>query len=418
MELYENRIINGLLKARAVDAPEEATQLLSRDIEIVAEPSRATEGDLWPAIWSLAATLERQFSGAIHIHAGLSGPLSQPARLGARCSFGTHAGPDAIFIHLGLAAPPKRGILCGDARGGMIAYGSTIDSLAPATPIDCFALSGYLGFAALAHAVGIPSYRQEFATPQLTLPFNLAGLQNLEETELDFVGLGQLGQAFIALLFFVGRANEEIPRIYLVDKDHFEKPNWSTQILIEPDSEWMGVPKAEYLRHRTESWGRHVHSDITEITWGWRRPSDRAGVGILGLDKFEVRRMAIAGEYSWIFDAGLGNSFIQPRVSWHSIPADNSLAKALFPNDNPVPTMRDVATPFLDELRNTPGACGLLTFEQTQASAPCMGLAAAAFLWSEVSRYLAGAKDHVQGTATLWSPILPPLRSNLNPRKC
>jgi hypothetical protein len=163
---------------------------------------------------------------------------------------------------------------------------------------------------------------------------------------------------------------------------------------------------------------KRLQEEGAKVAISGRSNRSRGPLGIiLGLDKFEVRRVAVAGGYSWIFDAGLGNSFTQPRLSWHSIPADNGLAKALFPNDNPLPTMGDVATPFLDELRNTLGGCGLLIFEQTQASAPCMGLAAAAFLWSEVSRYLTGAQDHVQATATLWSPILPPLRSSLNPRK-
>ena len=45
MELYEDRIINGLLKANTINVPEEATELLARDIVIVAPPERATEDE-------------------------------------------------------------------------------------------------------------------------------------------------------------------------------------------------------------------------------------------------------------------------------------------------------------------------------------------------------------------------------------
>lgn len=413
MELYENRIINGLLKSNAVDVPEEATQLLARDVAIIVPPNRATEDDLWPAVWCLAAALERQFSGTIHLAAGLSHPLPQPAKLTSRCSFGTEAGPNAIRIYLGsLPLSATESCLFGDARGGAISYGSLTDSSAPANPLSCFALSGYLAFAAMAVATEIPSYRQEFTVSALSLPFQSEGLRGLEEIGLNFVGLGHLGQAYIALLFFLARAYRAVPKVCLVDKGSFELPNWSTQTLIEFNSKWMGVPKVDYLCQRLESWGWQVKPSIAEINWGWR-PSG-SGVGILGLDKFEVRRMAIAGGYSWIFDAGLGDSFLAPRISWHSIAADNALARQLFPDDNARRTAGETATSFLADLRNTPGGCGLLIYEQTQASAPCMGLVASAFLWSEMSRHFSDEQEQVQGTATLWSPILPPLRSILS----
>lgn len=407
MELYEDRIINGLLKANTIDVPEEAAELLARDILIVAPPDRATEDDLWPAIWSLAAVLERQFTGNIDIMAGLSHPLSQPAKLTSRVSFGTTGAPNPIRIDLGAPQQSNDNSLCGDARGDVISHGSLIDSPAPASAVACFALSGYLACAALALAVGIAPYRDEFAIPRL----EFQSFEGLETPPLNFVGLGHLGQAYLALLFFLARRQRSVPEVYLVDKGCFELPNWSTQILIELNRKWIGIDKAEYLQQRLESWGWQAESSVTEINWGWR--SSHPGVGILGLDTFEVRRMAIGAGYSWIFDAGLGDSFVAPRISWHSIPADNALAKRLFPDDDANRIARDATTPFLTKLQNTFGGCGFLIYEQTQASAPCMGLVAAAFLWSEVARHFRGSQERVQGTATLWSPILPPLRSIL-----
>ena len=43
-----------------------------------------------------------------------------------------------------------------------------------------------------------------------------------------------------------------------------------------------------------------------------------------------MRRMAMAGGYSWVFDAGVGDSFLTPRVSWHSIPANAEMGSRLF----------------------------------------------------------------------------------------
>ena len=413
METYENRIVNGLLKAAAVDDPERAVDLLARDIEIVADPQRATDDDLWPAIWALATILERQFSGNIYINAGLTHPLRQPARFGSRSRFVCETSPkNAIKINLGGHPAAQRSTLCGDARGGIVRHGSLIDSSERATPLACFAIAGYLGFAALAHATGIPGYREEFSVPEIVLPCHGLVFPRLPQEGLEFVGLGHLGQAYLALLFFLAGISQA-PRVQLVDKDVFESPNWSTQILIEAQDEWIGVPKAEYLKERARTWGWHVESDVAEVKWGWQRFGRNSEFAVLGLDRFEVRRMAIAGGYSWIFDAGLGDSFLHPRVSWHSIPADSTLAKRLFPQTEPASSPQLPAAPFIDGLRDTPGGCGLLTYEGIQASAPSLGLVASAFLWSEVLRFASGAKEQIQGSATIWSPILPPLRTVL-----
>jgi hypothetical protein len=414
LEIYENRVVNGLLKAGTVDEPETASQLLSRDIEIIANPDRAAEGDLWPAVWALAAVLERQFSGQIDIRAGLSGPLRQPAQLSSRCQFGTAArSPNAIRIYLGCPALSPYLALHGDARGGEISYGSLLSSSERATAVDCFALAGYLGFGALALAAGIPAYREEFAVPRITLQRGAREFGSLPEDGLQFIGLGHLGQAYLALLFFLASDGQDLPRIQLLDKDRFESPNWSTQILIEPDKEWIGIAKAEYLRHRAESWGWDAKSEVTEINWDWHRPEGHSKFAVMGVDRFDVRRMAISAGYSWIFDAGLGDSFLRPRISWHSIPGDKALAKVVFPELNAAPPTRESATSFIDKLRNTEGGCGFLIYEQVQASAPCLGLVASAFLWSEISCFLNGSRDQIQASATIWSPILPPMRTVL-----
>src|SRR6266540_576473 len=102
MELYENRIINGVLKSDVVREPEEARALLSQDIEIVAHGGRATQDDLWPCIWALASVLQRQFSGKVFIRVGLTEPLSQPLHLGSRCQFASVPAKEATLrIYIG-----------------------------------------------------------------------------------------------------------------------------------------------------------------------------------------------------------------------------------------------------------------------------------------------------------------------------
>ena len=101
MERYKDRIYAGALRAGSATSLEGVQILLSRDVHIIAPSSRTTTEDLWPCVWALCACLERQFTGAIHISCGLNAPLSQPAALCDRCSFGTTPGPNALHIYIG-----------------------------------------------------------------------------------------------------------------------------------------------------------------------------------------------------------------------------------------------------------------------------------------------------------------------------
>lgn len=138
-------------------------------------PSRSRREDLWPCVWFLASILERQFFGTIFIDADLASPPSSPADLGPRCLFVKRG-----FAHEGLvvgigATVEGNDTIWGDARGSYVAYQSFVNGDQCASPVSCCTLAGYLGFSALAHAVGIPSFHQVWTQKSLALPLiNLA----------------------------------------------------------------------------------------------------------------------------------------------------------------------------------------------------------------------------------------------------
>src|ERR1017187_7033024 len=101
MESYENRVINGLLKAQFAVVPEQAEKMLACDVEIVVPLQRSSSDDLWPAIWALATVLHRQFTGSVYIRSGLLDSLTMPELLGPRCYFVTEPRNGALRIGLG-----------------------------------------------------------------------------------------------------------------------------------------------------------------------------------------------------------------------------------------------------------------------------------------------------------------------------
>jgi hypothetical protein len=408
MEAYEHRIVNGLLKAGVTArTPEAVHDLLDTDVEIVVPEERGGVTDLWPCVWALAAVCSRQFQGSVMVRAGISEALPSPARLSSRCVFDGAARRDEgrPLLTIGVGAPSGRGDLWGDARGDNFAFGEACPSSGTAHPIGAFALAGYLGFAALAVRAGIPPFREDLAVKCLTI-----GVENgvgFPSDGLAMCGLGQLGQAYLAQLYFLQPRHLPGPvRLVLLDKDPFGPENGATQILLDDDSQ-IGFSKALSLAEKARGYGWDVAARADEFTWDTKRRIGDPGLTMLGFDNMDARRMALSAGYDWIVDAGLRDSFTEPLVTWHSLPGGRGFLD-LFPRSS----MRreepgSLSGDFFERLRKTPGGCGWLTFAGVTASAPSLGLVAAAFAWSEVLVRLAGGQLPRRGIARLWSPLLP-----------
>lgn len=410
MELWKHRIVNGILKEGITDEPEEAARRLACDVEIAVDRERATRDDLWPCLWTLAAVLERQFAGTVFINCGRADPLPGPVPLGARCVFARGPTPAVLKIGVGIEVPGSP--IWGDARGASIGYSALASSCNPAHPIAGFALAGYLGFAALAAAVGVPPHRVEWTTTSIHLPFDPTKHRTLPR-DLTVIGLGQLGQAYLALLYFL-TAGKECPRLLLIDRDNFGLENRSTQLLLDESEGWCGVPKARHLERLLRDLGWDATGEVRELGWGWKKEAQRPAIAMLGLDNFEARRIAIAAGFAWIVEAGVGTSLTAPRISWHSLPPDNGLAQRIFrETSQTAPLRRD--TVLAKRLRQTPGECGWITYQGISASAPSLGVVAGAYAWAEMMRFVAGEHVPIQGRAGLWSPLLPWLRNADSP---
>ncbi|HEY6329644.1 MAG TPA: ThiF family adenylyltransferase [Blastocatellia bacterium] len=407
MEVLGNRIINGVLKAvPGIRDPHHARELLTRDINIIVDPGRLMDPyDLWPALWALTSVLARQFEGVIFISGTEKPSYPSPREFDRKCIFGAppHSS-GAIRIGLG-AAPDGRDSIWGDARGSSVSYRKSMECSGSAHPISAFALAGYLGFAALAEAVGIPASRAAFATAELDLPFDPGVAPG--STDYTFVGLGHLGQAYLSLLFFLDRQGAGTRQIVLVDRDEFGKENLSTQILLGDDLLWEGSDKAQFLASHMRNIGVEAKGESVRVSWGWKRPGYHPPLAILGLDNFDARRMAIEAGYEWIFEAGLSSSFEQPRLTWHSVPPGRESAK-IFPRQvREAKVDVGMERDFIQNLLESPGRCGWLTYLSVTASAPSMGLVAAAYLWCEVLTFLGGVRSTVSGAARLWPPLIP-----------
>lgn len=415
MQEWKDRLINGALKyLPAIETPEEAHARLSTDIEIVTEPTRCTECDLWPCIWALAAALSRQCFGNIYINCGPQRSLPGPVPLPGSCLLGHEAPSGAIKVGVGIEKQRPQFSVCGDARGSLISYGRLIRSPAPANAISCFALAGYLGFATTAYMLGVPHFRHDLTIYQLALPGLEGTGHSLPEDGFAFLGLGHLGNSYLALLYFLSGASDAKPKVYLVDKDPLQEGNGRTHILALDEDERRQPQKANLLSRALRSRGWLTFPQVAELKWGWRKPADHPRFALLGFDNFEARRVALEAGYEWVVEAGLGSNLTQPRITWHSLSPERDIGIKVFGHDSESTTFApQIEKPFFEELRRTPGQCGWFMFKGIAASAPSMGLVAAAYAWSEMLRAVHGHRDQTEGAAYIWSPLLPYFRSPL-----
>jgi hypothetical protein len=216
------------------------------------------------------------------------------------------------------------------------------------------------------------------------------------------LGVGQIGQAFLALTYFL--TGSQLPTVHIVDKDIFEDENYRTQILLsDAPRAWNEEKKVDYISNLCDSWGWTISREHAEIKWGWRSPLGPQAVAFLGFDNMTARRVGVEGGFSWLVECGVGTNFCKPRVSWHSLPPNRELAKELFAETTA--TEATVDSDFAKALADTPGGCGKVTYDNIQASAPCLGTIAAAFAAMELIN--SNGKRVVSGGAYAWSPLLP-----------
>jgi hypothetical protein len=275
-------------------------------------------------------------------------------------------------------------------------------------------LAGHLSFALLATAAGFAPHKERFCQRTLELdPINLSAVAVPEEG-LAILGLGHLGNAYLALIYFMARRHGKWPRLHLLDRGkaggRLEKANWKTHVLLDEAAEWEGQLKTDVISAHLKALDLPADADAQTLNWGWKKPVTHPQLALMGFDSFDTRRMAIGGGYDWLVDAGIGLRFDCPRITWHSLPPDNQLGKRLFNEDMASQNLEVSSDSRLAKSLDDPqNPCGWVTsFHGISAAAPSMGIVAAAYAWTEVLKVWAGEWQLMKGSAYLWSSGIPP----------
>ena len=210
-------------------------------------------------------------------------------------------------------------------------------------------------------------------------------------SQLWFIGLGNLGQAFAWLLACLPFCDRSRVDLVLQDFDRIALSNESTSILsFKVD---VGRRKTRVVSDWLESRGFNTILEERRFGNRTRRAPDEPGVALCGLDNALARMALETAGFDLVVEAGLGagpNAF--RSISMHSFPASRSAeqiwARHVGQSDGPpesLPAYRVLKQKGMD-------ACGLTQLASRTVGVPFVGLIAATLVIAELLRRLHGGK--------------------------
>lgn len=123
-------------------------------------------------------------------------------------------------------------------------------------------------------------------------------------SKIWFVGLGNLGQAYLWSLFSLPYAAPSDVLLFLQDDDLIDPENWGTSILVEKGR--YGDLKTKIAEEWVERRGFQARRVDRRIDKHFRRYEHEPQIVISGLDKMEPRRVLGGAGFDCIIDCGLG----------------------------------------------------------------------------------------------------------------
>jgi hypothetical protein len=217
-------------------------------------------------------------------------------------------------------------------------------------------------------------------------------------TSLWFVGLGNLGQAYLWSLILLPYPVPEDVLLYFQDDQTIKKENWGTSVLVKRGH--YGLTKTRLAEDWALARKFQVRRIDRRLDARLHRAAYEPGIAIAGLDTMEARRLLGHRGFDYVIDAGLGATSSEYRKF-----RINVFGAA----DNPIDHFRGVEDPVskvAQELLKLPayrelsatgddGRCGAATLAETSVAVPFVSAFVGALAISQAMRIASGEAHHL-----------------------
>jgi hypothetical protein len=217
-------------------------------------------------------------------------------------------------------------------------------------------------------------------------------------TNLWFIGLGNLGQAFLWSLTLLPYPKPEEVLLLFQDDQCIGKENWGTSVLVKRGC--YGKLKTRIAEDWATQRGFRVRRIDRRLDASLFRNPSEPGIALAGLDRMPVRRLLGGRGFEYVIDAGLGETVTDYRKFRVNTFDSNANPGNHFADveDGTAQVVHDLmqlpAYKQLAESRGD-GGCGAATLAGTSVAVPFVSAFVGALSIAQAIRIASGKAHHI-----------------------
>jgi hypothetical protein len=215
---------------------------------------------------------------------------------------------------------------------------------------------------------------------------------------LWFIGLGNLGQAFLWSLTLQPYPKPEEVLLLLQDDQCVGKENWGTSVLVKRGS--YGMLKTRMAEDWAMQRGFQVRRIDRRLDENLFRSPTEPGIALAGLDRMHARRLLGGRGFEYVIDAGLGATVADYRKFRLNVfdSASNPASHFADVEDETTQVIHDLmqlcAYKQLTEARGD-GGCGAAMLAGSSVAVPFVSAFVSAFSITQAIRIVSGHAHHI-----------------------
>jgi hypothetical protein len=217
-------------------------------------------------------------------------------------------------------------------------------------------------------------------------------------SELWFIGLGNLGQAYLWSLAMLPYPRPEDVHLFFQDDQRIGRENWGTSVLVQRGR--YGILKTRIAEEWATGRGFQVRRLDRRFDEHILRSDTEPGIALAGLDRMPARRLLGHRGFEYIIDAGLGATvadYQKFRINVFSRSEDPAMHFQGVEDQQVQVAQELMQLPAYQDLAHVrdDGGCGAAMLAGSSVAVPFVSAVAGAFAVTQAIRIASAQAHHV-----------------------